>query len=112
MSVVLALFIAASTETYQFTAWGQDITVRIVSIEAVRRWCVGALGLPPNTIGCSYWLKGDKTRCIITLPHIAPTWLVFHELLDRCRDRNTKPFLPRRSERRRGLSYSARWADL
>ncbi len=107
MAILLALLIALgigvgvsmstnarADETIKFKAWGQEINVRITSPANVRKWCVGALKLPTNTIACTYWVRGDKKRCFISLPYRVPPIFVFHELLNRCRDRNTKPFPP------------------
>ena len=101
MRILLALLIvfgvigAARSEVdefIRFEAWGQEINVRITSPANVYKWCVRILRLPQNTIGCTHWVKGSKDRCFVLISYRAPPWLVFHELLNRCRDRSTKPF--------------------
>ena len=89
LAFVLTGCASASEETYRFSAWGKSITVSIVSGEKIRQIRVGAFGLPPNTIGCSYWSRGAQRQCFVMLTQRPPAWLVFHELLTRCRDGNT-----------------------
>ena len=73
---------------WEFNAWDRDIVIRTMSKEMVYNICIIAFQLPYNTVGCSYWLRGGNT-CYVILPHNPDLNLLFHELLIRCRDRDT-----------------------